>query len=1381
MGDKRQFILLALAFGILFFSASSFVSSAIYLSDVYFTVPESVYTENETILLRGFVYQANYTDAGALVNASVALVNATVNLSILYSNRTFLKMYNFTTDANGSFYSKSNYRTSALEVNAPLVAGTYVLQSNYTDLNSNVSFSEVKIIVVNTTTDFLRVSTEKAKYSSGDTITINVEAVKLVGDRSLFISNVSVSGTFKNATSKENVSGKTFTCTTGSNGKCTTTLSAPSVGEYIVEIEDFKAFSSFSVKPFSFNLYMKDNLGKSLKNIFSSSEQASVEVKINNVSSGTYTFSGYVQDSDGNNVKTITSTTLNTTNSFTNKFTFSLSGFSSGSYTVFVTISNSGNSDTATSLTSFKVEDWTLSVNKKSSGSNFEYEYSAFPNKTLKLEAYPKYRANSSVIGSSASNFTISLRDGLDNNILPISNITWNSSCGTGGCYEINFTAPSTAGKYYLHVNFTLGSTSRIVAQKINVITTVMSAQSVNKDGDIKELFGTNEYLYLSLSGYNTTSTTVNFSDADVFAVTYMNGTEFSYSEVGNFEAVNLSNSSNLTWAWNSTYQRLKLNMPKFGGLYDVYLFGDNQTVGASARFILNPYDACMVPKNARDSSYYAWQFKTTDTVYFSMLITQSNNPLGKATAQNDSNSSSTSYGMGFGCMADTSKQALTNATITVVEVKNAESGVIQTINTTASTCGASGNSSGGYICEVKPLTKWDGGSNVVKFKITGQDGTEDIAYSRFESRAFYLYGWSSTWQNNPTSNITLSLNIYEAGNSWWYGGSGGGGINGTVTLKKVEYQGSDGEWIWPPIEYNYNVSNVSPVSVSSSSASSNGGQMTLNASYAPDGIWKTGYYRAILYANTTSGDSDYGYAWFGIKLWETYGQPVDCTTTTCNYKSYTNTRENISLYVSINKAGQSWWNWNRNGQSLEANVTVSVKKILNCKTWPCKELNSTDYNSSSITTNTSSPYYGNSNTSAADSYLIQINSTQGRWDPGWYQIVLNVAGDNNKTDTGSGWFNAIAFYVETQPVNANGSSYRYITKTSDNAYFNISATKSYKWASGSTRYVAADYLNATVVNVILRTWDQTTYKSKEYNLTNNLTVVPRDFNGTGILNISFFNGTANTTWPAGWYWGELAMNNSDGEKSTGWLWFEVKPFRIQFSNYNSTIGTTQCMTANLSIYEPDYSLNQVVDGNYSIVSVYEDIWSGGSNSKTTYSNYTTTNFSNTTNISICPPSNDWGDGSWGGNHYLNLIVTNNSQENVTGWLSFRAVPFTASWQGATASSLSATARTQVTLTVPSGGGSAVGNLTKLYQWGWSNNQKIKEEYIFSVGNSTVGLCYSNVSSGGCKVNGTQNVTIYTTSSGWKTGYNYINAEWTKHDSTTRVEDWSSIYFTIWS
>ena len=1378
MGDKRQLILLALAFGILFFSALSFVSSAIYLSDVYFTVPESVYVANETISLKGFVYQANYTDAGALVNASAALANATVNLSLRYSNRTHLKMYNFTTDANGSFYSKNNFRTTATEVNAPLVAGNYILQANYTDLNSNVSFSEVRILVINITADFLRVSTEKATYNSGENIQVNVEAVKLIGDREIFVANASVSGTFREAATKNTVSGKTFSCVTGTNGRCNATLSAPSVGDYVVEIETFKAYSIFSVVPFSYNLYMKDELGKSLKNVFTSSEQASVEVRINNVSSGTYTFSGYVQNSAGNNVKTITSTTLNTTNYFTNKFIFSLSGFSSGVYTAYVTISNSANSDTINSLTSFKVEDWTLSVNKKSSGSGFEYEHSAFPNKTLKLEAYPKYRGNGSVINNTG-NFSIYLKDDLDNSILAITNVSWNASCGKDGCYEFNFSAPNNTGTYLIHINYTSSSLSRFVTQRMHVITSVMSAQSVNKDGDIKELFGTNEYVFLSLDGYNSTSTEINFSDADVFSITYMNRTEFSYSEVGNFEAVNLSNSSNLSWAWNSSQQKIKLNAPKFGGLYDLYIFADNQTVGASTRFIVNPYDSCMVPKSSRDANYFAWQFKTTDTVYFDVLVTQANNPLGRASAENNSNSSSgTSYGKGAGCTADTTKQALTNATITIIEVKNVESGEIQNLNTTASICGASGNSSGGYVCEIKPLTKWSGGSNVVKFKITGQDGTEDIAYSRFEARAFYLYGWSSTWQNNPSSNITLNLNIYEAGNSWWYSGSGGGGVNGTVTLKKVEYQGSDGEWIWPPIAYDYNVSNVSAVSISSTTSSSNGGQLNLSVSNALGGVWKSGYYRVILYANTTSGDSDYGYAWFGVKLWDVYGQPVDCATTVCNYKSYTNTRENITLYATINKAGQSWWNWNSNGQDLEANVTVSVKKILNCKTWPCKELNSSNYNSSSITVNKSSPYYGNANLSTATPYLIQINSTVGRWDPGWYQIVLNVAGDNNKTETGSGWFNAIAFYVETQPVNANGSSYRYTVKTGDTAYFNLSATKSYKWWTGSSRYVATDYLNATVVSVSLRTWDQTTYQSKEFNLTNNLTVVPRSFNGTGILNISFYNGTANTSWPAGYYWGELAMNDSNGEKSTGWLWFEAKPFRVHFTSFNYTIAFDQCMNATLGIYEPDWSINTLVNGNYSVVSIYEDIWSGNSNSKTTYTDYNTSNFSNSLNISVCPQNNDWGLGSWGGYHYLNVIVSNNSQVNSTGWLSFRAVPFTVSWSSGSAGSTGSPTYTRATLSTPTGS-SSIGNLTKLYQWRWDNNQNTKEEYIFSVGNSSVGYCYSNVSSGGCTINGTQNVTVYPTSSGWRSGYNYLNAEWTKHNSATKVDDWNGIYFSI--
>jgi len=36
-----------------------------------------------------------------------------------------------------------------------------------------------------------------------------------------------------------------------------------------------------------------------------------------------------------------------------------------------------------------------------------------------------------------------------------------------------------------------------------------------------------------------------------------------------------------------------------------------------------------------------------------------------------------------------------------------------------------------------------DGGPHIVKFSIVGADGTTSVAYSRFEARAFYLYGWS--------------------------------------------------------------------------------------------------------------------------------------------------------------------------------------------------------------------------------------------------------------------------------------------------------------------------------------------------------------------------------------------------------------------------------------------------------------------------------------------------------------------------------------------------------------------------------------------------------------------------------------------------------------
>src|SRR3989338_439725 len=61
--------------------ASSSNSSA-YVADIYFTLPDTVYTANESIGFKGYLYITNYSDNGSLVSASAPLASAYVNLTI---------------------------------------------------------------------------------------------------------------------------------------------------------------------------------------------------------------------------------------------------------------------------------------------------------------------------------------------------------------------------------------------------------------------------------------------------------------------------------------------------------------------------------------------------------------------------------------------------------------------------------------------------------------------------------------------------------------------------------------------------------------------------------------------------------------------------------------------------------------------------------------------------------------------------------------------------------------------------------------------------------------------------------------------------------------------------------------------------------------------------------------------------------------------------------------------------------------------------------------------------------------------------------------------------------------------------------------------------
>jgi hypothetical protein len=1342
----------------------SLASANSYVVDTYFTLPETVYTTSERIELKGYVFEANYSNNGTLVSASAGVVGGSVNITIRNSGGVLNSNYTLGTHSDGSFYSASYFYPNVTNITAPSSGGDYILRGQYIDANNTAWYSEIGISVVNESVDVVRVSSKRARYNPSENISVKVEAYQLLGDRILHTANVSVNGSVQNSSKYvfEN-----FSCTTGENGKCFTTVTAPtSNGDYVLEIGNYKSFSSFSVVPFFYSIYMKDELGQSLKNVYAQGEDARVEVGVKNATStDEYIFYGYIADSSGNVIESINSTDLNNNNSFTNTFLFTLDAlnYDFGAYGLSITVNKTGDGSIRSS-TSFEVKDWLLSINKKEVGSGFEYGHSVFPNITMFFEAYPKYRSNGSVIENiNASAYVIRLKDNL-NNIVDTGNATWNATCGNEGCYEFNLTSPITTGTYSASVELSHNGITQTKTRVVKVINSVMSVTPTNKDGALKELFGTNEFAYLSLNSYNTTSSKFNLSDGEVFSVIFSNGTEFSYTKVSSFKLVNATN-SDFEWAWNITSQRLKLDVPPFGGDYSVFVFGNNKSVGTLGRFIVNPYEICAsakdTPGTVSSGFYYSWQFKTTDTIYFELKVIQADNPLGRATASNFSTLNSSIHGLGSGCSVDTAtQQVVNNATITIAEVRNAESGSIQNINDTETVCQADDNS-GGYSCTIKPSASWEGGVSVVKFDIEGRDGSKDVAYSRFEARAFYLYGWSQTWQNNPDSDITLNVRLYEPGSGWW---GSSGGLSGTISLKRVEYQGRDGEWIWPPVDSGYNVSNIT------ASVTSGSGSLSLPAASAVSGVWKTGYYRAIIQGTTSDGETDYGYAWFGIKRWNVYGYPMECDASNCKYKSYFNSKENVTIFVKINKAGAYNYNDNGNGD-IFGNVSVGVKKIEDCRSWPCRELNSSDYSASSINVNKSSPWHWNTNLTASTNYLIHINTTKGTWGTGYYSVTLDV----NGTDTGRAWFNTIAFYVDRRSTDFNSTNYVYSIKPAENRYYNVTLTRNYRGYGAG--YNGTDLVNATIEDIVLRKWDQITYQSVEYKYQEdvNASVVGTNdshIEGNGLVNISYLNGS----WPSGHYSGEMTLKNKDGETSTGWVSFRVQPFRISTTVNTYNVDEDQCINASLHIYEPFYYNSRLAGGNYSITNVYENIWSGGSYSQTSYSNFTGIAFNSSTNMSVCPNNGNWGAGSWGGYHYLRLVVKDNVQNDTEiGWMSFRAQPFQIHWGtvvGGTNKLTTENVVVPVNVTKYVSGASTSGNITRMYQWRSDDSFRGEEDYTFSIGD-----CFSNVT-GSCNVSGVQqNVTVYPPSHGWKVGYNYIQSEWSKQgDSSSTIRDYSGIY-----
>ncbi|MBI4167440.1 MAG: hypothetical protein HY515_00640 [Candidatus Aenigmarchaeota archaeon] len=1362
MATRREGILILGFLILLLIPAFAAASYAIRLELV---IEKPVYSASEQIVLTGQLLQLNVS---ASDTSYQAVGNASINITI-YDNSTGAVKSNYTLNTSSAGVFRSNSSTSLTEktVSAPSETGTYRLEASYTDLDNTKWHSKINFVVLDQAVDDIIIRASKSRYYAAEPATVFLEAVKRTNGNRLPVSNVSLNGTLR----YENLTTiRQFNCTTDSSGICSVSFNAPSSsGKYILEAKNFLAYSSFRVITFNIQAYMKDGLGQGHKETFRTNEQASVEVRIDvngSVPTTNYTFNGTILDSSGSSIAVITSTSLETSNSYTNRFTFTISNqFTAGNYYASVNVyDNSGNSRPGTVF--FQVREWIVNFYKASSDSGFEYEYVAFPSRKLNFEIYPKDRQNGSIVtGLNASQFNITMKSQVGS-VVQIGNATWNSSCGTAGCYTFNLTSPSSTGDYIVSVSLNHSSDSQKTERKITVLSLKLSALSTTETGQQKDLFGTAEPVYLTLAAGNTTSS-VNLTDASIINVKYENGTEFSYTNTTWF-GVNVTDNT-LHWAWNVTEQKLKLDPPKAGGVYTVKIGANSNTLTTTTRFIINPYDVCAVAKTAAgsidsSSSFYAWQYKTTDTVYFELKMTQANNPAGRANSSYVKNA--TNFGTGSACSIDTTQQqVVANATISIEKITSSISGIENKINTTESVCKAD-NNQGAYTCTLKPLNKWESGRNIVELKVTGEDSqTSDKVVSMFETRTFFIYGYATTWANKPQSNITFTANMYNPGTNWW-SNYGSGGLSGSITIQKVQYMGKNGEWVWPPIEISYNTTGVN-----SSNVSSGSGTFTLEHTRTPKKSWDPGSYSVIIKAtDDASGESDYGEIWFEVKRWDAFSTPVEKSGTSFNYKYSFNSRENISLYMRITNAGD----YNDNGgTSLGGNVSIGVQRVQQYTTWPPKEVNVSSYGVIGISVNQSSPWYYSANANTYANYVITIYPTSGTWENGYYNVVLDV----NGTDTGWGWFNVISFTVQSRTTDQNGTNYVYNIKGSQPVYLNVTASKSWK-----TYYSAVDYVNTTFEDMTIRTWRQTgnSWQQLEYNYPENINVTVLNntklhVNGSAILNVTLSTGS----WPAGWYNGDIKLKSvsgdNAGDSAIGYIYFNVQPFRVQASTSSYQVDYDSNVTATLSAYSPDWSSNTILSGNYSIKKITESQWTGSGNNYITYTNFTPANFTGQTQVNISPARS--GSDKWsltsGGYHYLTITVEDsNTGDTQDAWLSFRAMPMqTTIGTPYSQNSISATQNVTVPVTINSSrnSSSGSGNLSRVFEWSWPN----VIEYKFTVGN-----CYS-VTSGSCKITGTQNVTVHVPSSGWSEGWHYPEFEFTPTDDKSSKISAGSTWFRV--
>lgn len=1344
-------------------SVSVVQSTADPIFEITLTSEKKTYCTGEGITVIGQITEDTRQYNASKHNQSANSPGATVDLYLYRGAAGSSSRVLISNHSNVGITETGNFSSSLLSSNNP---GKYKIVASFKDYVADTSNwnTSIDVHVSKKCIDRFLIYTDKSiYYNYFDTgIGVYVEAQKFSNGEYVSVSGAEFNWTLRTA-DEETILYSGTGLQTDSTGKYNTTASVPAaVGKYIVEVNDFASKSTFFVHPYEVEIAMKDSTGSSTRATYDSTQTARVEVAvtINNTvpTGGTFTFSGDVRGKDGQAVQTIPSTNISSP-TYTGTYDFLLENFSIGSYMTNVTVTDGTNPVTV--ATFFDVRNWELGI-EIPADSGFLFGSTGFAGDNVRLVMKANSLATGEPITGLESSTTIQIfnKQGVVIGDINTSDTAEFEYSNSSGGYLIKLTMPGDVGLYTLRVTSSDNTGDTMTAEKILKVTdTVAYASTVDRKGEIKEIFGGSEKIYVSITAKNSAGpVTVNNATLVEVRDEEGNPVTFTYMNWSNWSNASLNdNTTGNDWSRNYSYQQLVvigLDNPRKGGLYFVTVLVNDES-RANARFTIDPYKACAFPKSATES-YYRWQFSVTDPVRFEVTVTENRPKAGKSMLFF---SDYICGGFGGGGGSNT----VSGATVSVLKIMNEQAKKEISLDDINITQGIT-DSNGQAFVTLTPKGNWTGGWYQVIFKITGPDNvTTGRGYGGFEARRFYIWGfgidentstsdyWQYKWNFRPGENVSIGIEMYDAeGGTWWKTGSG---LNGQATADKILYHGTPGNWIWPPIEYSYQGT------LPSTSIKNGKGNFTLTA---PASKWKTGEYSIVIKGSNENGEEDYGWAWFSVRLWDAWGRAVDNETFEDKWDGFS-TEEGVGMLVEIHNAGNWWWDWGKSQALEEAPVKIGIEKIQDYASWPPTTMSESNYTSTTIEVNESTDLYQlwwSPNKTYLKDYTVMLNPTD-RWSTGFYNVVLNLTGANGTHETGWGWFNIRAFYTWTDFVDENGTSI-WRSRGGNDTYFNITTTKDYWNPWSGTSVANASPVNTTVDEIILWMWKEDSWCTTELRYPGDLEVTPIEINGSTTIKI---NRTDGNPWEAGWYWGDIITKDIEDNTDRGYLWFEIKPFDVYINTLDSSlsyayeVSPSSNLSLNITVKDPeDWSWpGTPLPGNYSITKIVDETWGHDySQTELESSDYNPANFSGGSQlVNVSPPGGSWD----GGYHNLRVVIrddsTDSTGETGTGWAWFNVVPFKVkvlSIKGESSNTWSTTLRPSETSF----------NIT-FRAYDPITNESVNKT-LERVG--TWDTSYTFITTDGDSiVNGTENVTV-SSPDGWEQGWYWLDFEFEENVRT---------------